>query len=64
MKTDCDDTDFPPQMLKLSDKDFENLGLTAGARKKLRVNLDVLRYIYNLVAAVKQFGDLTLCNSA
>jgi len=42
-------------MLKLSDKDFEKLGLTAGARKKLQVNLDVLRYIYNRVAAVKQF---------
>ncbi|XP_078365795.1 uncharacterized protein LOC144650033 isoform X2 [Oculina patagonica] len=31
------------EMLNLSDKDFEKLGLTAGARKKLRVNLDVLR---------------------
>ena len=39
---------FLPQMLKLSDKDFEKLGLTAGARKKLRVNLEVLRYVENL----------------
>lgn len=31
------------EMLKFSDKDFEKLGLTAGARRKLRVNLEVLR---------------------
>ncbi|XP_020606688.1 zinc finger CCHC domain-containing protein 14-like isoform X2 [Orbicella faveolata] len=31
------------EMLKLSDKDFEKLGLTAGARKKIQVNLEVLR---------------------
>lgn len=31
------------EMLKLSDEDFEKLGLTAGARKKIRVNLEVLR---------------------
>jgi len=50
-----DNTDFPPQMLKLSDKDFEKLGLTAGARKKIQVNLEVLRYTDKLIAAVKQF---------
>lgn len=31
------------QMLKLSDEDLENLGLTTGARRKLRVNLEILR---------------------
>ena len=40
-------------MLKLSDKDFEKLGLTAGARKKLRVNLEVLRYV--------QIYDILMC---
>jgi len=30
-------------MLKLTDEDFGRLGLTAGARRKLRVNLEVLR---------------------
>ena len=36
---------FPPllQMLELSDKDFEGMHLTAGARRKLRVHLEVLR---------------------
>ena len=45
-------------MLKLSDEDFEKLGLTAGARKKIRVNLEVLRYIYKLSAAM---NELVLC---
>ncbi|XP_073233798.1 uncharacterized protein [Porites lutea] len=31
------------EMLKLTDEDFGRLGLTAGARRKLRVNLEVLR---------------------
>lgn len=31
------------EILKLSDEDFGKLGLTAGARRKLRVNLEILR---------------------
>lgn len=31
------------EMLQFSDRDFEKLGLTAGARKKLQMNLEVLR---------------------
>ncbi|XP_068723052.1 uncharacterized protein [Montipora capricornis] len=31
------------EMLKLSDADIEKLGLTTGARRKLRVNLEILR---------------------
>ncbi|XP_031567227.1 zinc finger CCHC domain-containing protein 2-like isoform X2 [Actinia tenebrosa] len=31
------------EILKLSDKEFEKLGMTIGARRKLRVNLEILR---------------------
>lgn len=44
-------------MLKLSDEDFEKLGLTAGARKKIRVNLEVLRYIYELTKELILVGS-------
>ncbi|KAK3730978.1 hypothetical protein QZH41_020375, partial [Actinostola sp. cb2023] len=32
------------QLLKLTDKEFEKLGMTTGARRKLRVNLEILSY--------------------
>ena len=44
-------------MLKLSDEDFEKLGLTAGARKKIRVNLEVLRYINELMKELVVVGS-------
>lgn len=46
-------------MLKLSDEDFEKLGLTAGARKKIRVNLEVLRYIYKYIVVGSNFVKLS-----
>ena len=32
-------------MLKISDKDMESLKMPLGARRKLRANLEVLRYV-------------------
>ena len=40
---------FVSQMLKLSDEDFQKLGLTTGARRKLRVNLELLRYVSEII---------------